>query len=232
MKRSHELRLVACGLATSLLLAGCDLGYGCSKDSPAGSALLTNPGADAFHQTAPDSFIARFETSRGSFAVQVVRAWAPRGADRFYTLVRNGFYDGNRFFRVIPGFVVQWGINGDPGVSQAWARQCIPDDAVRQGNTRRAMSFAFGRPHTRTTQVFVNYGMNPRLNELGFAAFGEVIDGMVVLDSLYGAYGEGPPRGAGPDPVKVGELGNAYLDSEFPRLDSIIRARVVSVSKR
>ena len=115
---------------------------------------------------------------------------------------------------------------------EAWARQCIPDDEVRRGNDRRSMSFAFGKPGTRTTQVFVNYGQNLRLNEMGFAAFAEVIDGMAALDSLYGGYGEGPPRGAGPDPVKLVKQGNVYIDREFPRVDSIVRARVVAESKR
>jgi peptidyl-prolyl cis-trans isomerase A (cyclophilin A) len=218
------------GLA--LVLAACQPDSGCSDQAPVGATLLSTPGAGAFHQAAPDSFIARFETSRGTFAVQVVRDWAPRGADRFYNLVRNGFYDGNRFFRVVNGFVVQWGVHGEPAVSQAWARQCIPDDPVRRGNTRRAVSFAFGRPGTRTTQVFVNYGMNPRLDGLGFASFGEVIDGMATLDSLHAAYGDGPPRGTGPDAVKLVDEGNAYLDREFPRVDSIVRARIVAEGRR
>ena len=110
-------------------------------------------------------------TSRGDFFVQVVREWAPRGADRFYNLVRNGFYDGNRFYRAIDGFIVQWGASGDPAVNRAWARQCIHDDPVRRTNVRRAVTFAFGRPNTRTTQVFINFGVNWRLDDSGFAPF-------------------------------------------------------------
>ncbi|HSL68661.1 MAG TPA: peptidylprolyl isomerase [Longimicrobiales bacterium] len=214
-------------VAGILVLGGCAR-TGCSDDAPRGPTLLTSPGDSAFRATAPDTFIARFETSRGNFFVQVVREWAPRGADRFYNLVRNGFYDGNRFFRVVDSFVVQWGVSGDPDVSHAWARQCIRDDPVRSTNTRRAVTFAFGRPHTRTTQVFINYALNARLNQAGFAPFGQVIEGMEVVDSLYAGYGDGPPRGNGPDAVRVVDEGNAYLDREFPRLDSIIRARVVA----
>ena len=154
--------LLAIGLGLAVISACADRS-GCSTEAPVGTTLLTSPGDSAFQAVAPDSFIARFETSRGDFFVQVVREWAPRGADRFYNLVRNGFYDGNRFFRVVDGFVVQWGVNGDPAVSQAWARQCIPDDPVIRPNTRPAITFAFGAPNTRTTQVFVNYGMNRRL---------------------------------------------------------------------
>ena len=189
---------------------------------------MTNPGDSAFRGTAPDSFITRFETSRGDFYVQVVRAWAPLGADRFYNLVRNGFYNGNRLYRVVDGFVVQWGIHGDPEVSAAWSRQCIPDDPVRRTNGRRTLTFAFGEPGTRTTQVFINYGMNVRLDRMGFAPIGEVIEGMGTVDSLYSAYGERPPRGRGPDPMRVVKEGNVYLDREFPALDSIVRATLVA----
>lgn len=216
-------------LATALLgiTTGCAPGNGCSDDAPTGQTLLTSPGDTAFARTAPDTFIVRFETSRGDFFVETVREWAPRGADRFYNLVRAGFYDGNKFFRVISGFVVQWGINGDPEVSKAWARQCIEDDPVRRVNTRRAVTFAFGEPDTRTTQLFINYGLNTSLDRMGFAPVGHVIEGMEVVDSLYSAYGERPPSGIGPDPVRIVKEGNEYL-KQFPRLDSILRARVVA----
>lgn len=219
--------LLTIGLGLAVISACADRS-GCSTEAPVGTTLLTSPGDSAFQAVAPDSFIARFETSRGDFFVQVVREWAPHGADRFYNLVRNGFYDGNRFFRVVDGFVVQWGVNGDPAVSQAWARQCIPDDPVIRPNTRPAITFAFGAPNTRTTQVFVNFGMNRRLDESGFAPFGEIIQGMSVVDSLYKGYGDGAPFGPGPDPVKLVKEGNAYLDREFPLVDSIVRARVVA----
>ena len=218
-------------VAALVLLTGCAPRSGCSDRAPQGSTLLTSPADSAFRGTAPDSFIARFETSRGDFYVQVVRDWAPVGADRFYNLVRNGFYNGNRFYRVIDGFVVQWGVHGSPDVSEAWSRQCIKDDAVRRINTRRMVTFAFGEPDTRTTQVFINYGMNTRLDRMGFAPLGEVIEGMTTVDSLYNGYGERPPKGQGPDPVRLVKEGNAYLDREFPALDSIIRASVVSASQ-
>jgi peptidyl-prolyl cis-trans isomerase A (cyclophilin A) len=216
-------------LVLPLLLSGCIDRTGCSTRAPRGSTLLTSPGDTAFQKTAPDTFIARFRTSRGEFFVQVARAWAPQGADRFYNLVRNGFYDGNRFYRVVDGFVVQWGVHGDPEVSKAWARMCIPDDRMRRTNGRRTITFAFGKPNTRTTQIFINYHMNFRLDAMGFAPFGEVISGMEVVDSLYKGYGE--TSQGGPDPVRLIKEGNAYLDREFPRLDSIIEARVVAERK-
>jgi peptidyl-prolyl cis-trans isomerase A (cyclophilin A) len=215
-------------LALSVTLGACTDGTGCSDEAPVGKTLLTSPGDSAFRRVAPDSFIARFETNRGDFFVQVVRSWAPRGADRFYNLVRNGFYDGNRFYRVVETFVVQWGVHGDPAVTDAWARQCIPDDPVYLPNTRGAVTFAFGEPNTRTTQIFINFGVNSRLNAAGFAPFGTIIEGMATVDSLYGGYGEMPPRGTGPDPLRLVKEGNAYLDRQFPLVDSIIRARVVA----
>ncbi|MGH7469308.1 MAG: peptidylprolyl isomerase, partial [Longimicrobiales bacterium] len=166
--------------------------------------------------------------SRGDFSVQVVRAWAPRGADRFHNLVHNGFYDGTRFYRAVSGFVVQWGVHGDPQVTQAWARQCIADDPVRRTNARRTLTFAFGQPDTRTTQVFINLGMNTRLDQLGFTPMGEVIEGMPTVDSLYTGYGDRPPAGQGPDPMQLVEQGNEYLEREFPLLDSIVRARITT----
>jgi cyclophilin family peptidyl-prolyl cis-trans isomerase len=211
-------------------LSGCGPRSGCSKNAPRGATLLTSPGDSAFQRVAPDTFIAQFQTSRGNFFVQVARAWAPRGADRFYNLVRRGFYDGNRFYRVVDGFVVQWGASGDPAVNRAWARQCIHDDPVKRPNIRRAVTFAFGQPNTRTTQVFINFGVNWRLDQSGFAPFGEVIEGMEVVDSLYNGYGDGPPRGNGPDAGRVSREGNAYLAREFPKLDSIVHARIVAES--
>jgi peptidyl-prolyl cis-trans isomerase A (cyclophilin A) len=210
----------------TLVPAACRSAPGCSSAAPAGATFLTSPGHEAFRAAAPDTFRAVFETSRGDFSVRIVRAWAPRGADRFYNLVRNGFYDGTRFFRAVSGFVVQWGVHGDPRVTQAWARQCIEDDPVRRTNARRTLTFAFGRPGTRTTQIFINLGMNRRLDPLGFAPIGEVVAGMEVVDSLYAGYGDRPPTGNGPDPVILVEEGNAYLAREFPKLDSIVRARI------
>ena len=215
-------------LVLVVVLSGCTDRTGCSDEAAMGETLLTSPGDTLFRATAPDTFIAKFSTGRGDFFVQVMRDWAPRGADRFYNLVRSGFYDGAKFFRVVPGFVVQWGIHADPAVSQAWARQCIPDDPVKQSNVYPTITFAFGEPNTRTTQVFINYGMNASLNRRGFAPFGQVLHGKEVVDSLFAGYGELAPRGPGVDPVRAVKEGNDYLRRDFPKLDSIITARIVA----
>ena len=168
-----------------------------------------------------------FETTKGTFLLEVQRDWAPHGADRFYYLVRNKFFDGARFFRVIEGFMVQFGLNGDPAVSEAWNGLTIPDDEVRQSNQRGLISFAAtSARNSRTTQVFINFGDNARLDGMGFTPFGQVIEGMEVVDSLYSGYGEGAPRGMGPDQGRIKEEGTLYLEQEFPELDYIISARV------
>lgn len=177
--------------------------------------------------TVPDTFRVRFETSAGDFTVAVHRAWAPRGATRFYRLVRAGYFDGNRFFRVIPGFVAQFGISGDTARALGWRARRIRDDPVRKSNTRGTVTFASAGPDTRTSQVFINLTGNQRLDSMGFAPFGEVVDGMAVVDSLYSGYGEGAPDGHGPDQARMFHEGNAYLEKEFPRLDYIVRARLV-----
>jgi peptidyl-prolyl cis-trans isomerase A (cyclophilin A) len=182
------------------------------------SSDLLNPNE---HGTAPDSFTVNFETTKGTFAVQVHRAWAPLGADRFYYLVRNHFYDENRFFRVVPGFVVQWGISGNPEVTKAWTDRNIRDDSVRQSNGRGTITFATGGPNTRTTQLFINLADNARLNRMGFSPFGRVISGMNVVDSLDAEYGETP------DQSQIEREGNNYLTRFFPRLDEIKSARIV-----
>ena len=190
---------------------------------------LLEPRGDAMTRTAPDSFRVRFSTSEGEFIVQVHRDWAPHGADRFYNLVREGYYDGNRFFRVLDGFVAQWGIHGNPRVSAAWRDATIPPDSVRASNTRGRITFAMGRsPDTRTTQVFVNYTDNTRLDEMGFAPFGEVVEGMDVVEALHSGYGEGAPSGQGPRQDRIQTEGNAYLEAEFPRLDSIRTAEILT----
>ena len=177
----------------------------------------------------PEVWKARFETTQGDFVVQVVRSWAPLGADRFYSLVRGGFYDGCRFFRVLPGFVVQWGINPDPAVSKAWDDKTkFQDDPVKASNVRGTISFATGGPNTRTVQVYINLGANSRLDARGFSAFGRVLEGMDVVEKLYSGYGEGAPRGKGPNQDLIEKEGEAYLAREFPNLDKIIRARVAS----
>ena len=210
-----------------LLAAACRKGNQPPQPSGAGTDLdIRNPASAAFRAQAPDSFRARFETAKGVFVIAVHRAWAPRGADRFYNLVRSGYYDGVRFFRVLPGFMAQFGIHGDPAVSVAWREQRIADDPVGRTNGRGMVSFATAGPGTRTTQVFINFANNDRLDAMGFAPFGEVVAGMDVVDALYAGYGEGAPRGRGPDQGRMQAEGNAYLERAFPQLDVVKIARI------
>jgi peptidyl-prolyl cis-trans isomerase A (cyclophilin A) len=205
----------------TLLCAGLSVG-----GEDAASPLL-NPGSPAMTQTAPERFKAKFETSKGDFIVEVHREWAPQGADRFYNLVKNGFYNDARFFRVISGFMAQFGISGDPKVAAVWRTQAIKDDPVKQSNRRGWVSFAMAGPNTRTTQLFINYGDNSRLDRMGFPPFGQVIEGMDVVDRLYSAYGEGAPQGKGPDQARIQREGNEYLTRDFPQLDSIKKASII-----
>ncbi|HWC73336.1 MAG TPA: peptidylprolyl isomerase [Gemmatimonadales bacterium] len=185
-----------------------------------------DPTSPGFAAQAPDSFRARFTTTKGDFVIEVHRAWAPRGADRFYNLVRSGYYDGVRFFRVIPGFMAQFGIHGDTAVTAAWRERRIPDDPVRRTNVRGMVTFATAGPGTRTTQVFINYGNNDRLDGMGFAPFGQVTEGMNVVDALYGGYGDGAPAGHGPDQNRMHIEGEKYLARQFPKLDKVTKATV------
>ena len=182
----------------------------------------------ALSETAPPVFHARFETTKGDFTVEVHREWSPNGADRFYNLVSAGFYDEARFFRVISGFMAQFGINGDPEVSALWRARRIEDDSVTQSNTRGFVSFAMKGPNTRTTQVFINYGDNSRLDEMGFSPFGRVVEGIEVVDQLHAGYGEGAPRGSGPSQEEIRTRGNSYLDENFPDLDHVVKATVAA----
>jgi len=206
------------------LLAGA-----CKKPVPkeaAGVPDFHNPADPGFAQQAPDSFRVRFRTTKGDVVIAVHRAWAPRGADRFYNLVRSGFYDGVRFFRVIPGFMAQFGIHGDTGVTAAWRARVIQDDPVRGTNGRGTVTYATAGPGTRTTQIFINFGDNNRLDASGFAPFGQVVEGMEVVDALYGGYGEGAPNGRGPDQYRLNGEGEQYLARQFPKLDKITKATV------
>jgi peptidyl-prolyl cis-trans isomerase A (cyclophilin A) len=178
---------------------------------------------------APEQFKVRFQTSRGDFVVQVERSWAPIGADRFYNLVRIGYFNEIRFFRVISNFMVQWGIHGDPQVSRAWKDATIEDEAVRQSNDFGTISFAkSGLPNSRTTQVFINYSNNQRLDAMGFAPFGKVIEGMGVVTDLYSGYGEGAPAGNGPSQGRLQDEGNAYLKKDFPHMDFIKKTEILN----
>ncbi len=213
-------------LASASAMAACGA---TTKDAPksTGSEVGLPPASSG---EAPATFRVRFETSKGAFVFEAHRAWAPKGVDRLYSLVQSGFFDNTRFFRAVTGFMVQFGVHGDPAVNAAWESLNIPDDSVAQSNTRGRMSFAMAGPGTRTTQVFINLVDNRSLDEMGFAPVGEVIEGMAVVDSLYAGYGDGPPAGFGPDQMRLMSQGNSYLEKEFPKLDFIRTARLVESS--
>lgn len=176
---------------------------------------------------ASSSYTVSFETTKGTFSVRVHADWSPHGADRLRELVEAGYYDGVAFFRVLDGFVAQFGISGDPAESSAWRSRSIPDDPVKGTNTRGTLSYAMAGPGTRTTQLFINLADNTRLDGMGFAPIGEIIDGMDVVDSLHSGYGEGAPRGNGPDQGLIQERGSAYLKESFPQLDYVEKAVIV-----
>jgi peptidyl-prolyl cis-trans isomerase A (cyclophilin A) len=207
-----------------LLVAGALAALASCKHSQQ-SGILT-PNADALAKPAPDSFRVAFVTSRGRFVVKAVRSWAPHGVDRFYYLVTNNYYDGVRFFRNLPGFVAQFGIHGDPAVNDVWKDRTFPDDSVKQSNQPGYVTFAMGGPNSRTAQLFINKRDNRRLDAMGFAPIGHVVEGMDVVLALNDEYGEGPPQGRGPDQERVNREGNAYLNRDFPKLDYVASARV------
>ena len=178
-------------------------------------------------EKSPESFKVKFETTKGNFTVEVTRSLSPHGADRFYNLARSGYFKDVAFFRVIPGFMCQFGIHGDPKVSAAWRRAQIPDDAVKASNTRGAITFATAGPNTRTAQLFISFVDNSRLDRTGFSPFGKVTEGMDVVDKINGEYGESVPSGRGPDQNRIQMEGNAYLKKDFPNLDYIKSATVV-----
>lgn len=216
----HAFRpLVAPALVISLAVAA---SCGKARTSP----LLT-PDPDSLSQPAPDSFRVAFVTSKGRFVIQAHRDWAPRGVDRFHYLARNHFYDGARFFRNLPDFMAQFGLHADPAINAVWDELRIPDDSVTKSNLRGSVSYAMGGPHTRSTQLFINKRDNSRLDAMGFAPIGVVVEGMSVVDSLYTGYGEGPPYGSGPDQSRIMSEGNRYLERFFPQLDSIVSVRVL-----
>lgn len=175
---------------------------------------------------APEQYDVKFVTTAGEFTIQVTRAWSPNGADRFYNLVRHHYYDGAAFFRVLSGFMAQFGLSAYPQVSAAWEKAIIRDDPHVQSNRRGTVTFATAGPNTRTTQIFINFGNNAPLDKDGFTPFGEVTDGMDVVDKLYSGYGEGAPDGRGPNQALVGQRGRAYLEKSFPKLDVIRTATI------
>lgn len=202
-------------LVAASLLAACQ---------PRTQSALSSPAAET---PAPDSFRVVFQTSRGRFVVQSFRSWAPRGVDRFYYLASNNYFDGNRFFRNLPGFVAQFGIHGDPAINDVWKDRTIPDDSVRQSNQAGTVTFAMGGPNSRSAQLFINKRDNRRLDAMGFAPIGRVVEGMEVVMALNEEYGEGPPYGRGPDQERINREGNAYLTRDFPKLDYVANARVL-----
>ena len=221
------------GVALVVLSVACktDAGGGGAGGASTGggaNSALANPDKNAIATPAPDSFKVAVETTKGTFTILAHRDWAPRGVDRFYHLVQLGFFDDTRFFRVLQGFMAQFGLNGDPRVNAAWESLNIQDDSVKKSNKRGTVTFAkMDQPNTRSTQLFINYADNSNLDAMAFAPIGEVVDGMAVVDSLYAGYGEGAPYGAGPDQDKIATEGNAYLTQSFPKLDVIRRARIV-----
>jgi len=182
---------------------------------------LLNP--SLLNERAPETFRAKFTTSKGDFIIEVTRAWAPNGADRFYNLVKNGFYNDCRFFRAIDNFMVQFGINGDPAISRTLSQARIKDDPVKESNQRGYVTFAMGGVDTRTTQIFINYRNNSNLDGGGFAPFGRVIEGMNVVDSLFKEYADTPSQN---QPI-IQAQGNAFLNKEFPKLDYVKSASIM-----
>ncbi len=211
-------------LGATLALAAVSIAMG----QAATNAALKNPAG--LKEMAPATFKADFDTSAGMFIVEVHRDWAPNGADRFYNLVKNGYFDNCRFFRVISGFMVQFGINGDPALNAVWRNSRIPRDPVKQSNGRGYVTFAMQGgpqgPDTRTTQVFINFGDNAQLDQSGFAPFGRVTKGMDIVEKLYSGYGEGAPNGRGPDQERVQNEGNGYLTKDFAKLDYVKKATI------
>lgn len=179
-------------------------------------------------EKAPATFKVKFATTKGDFTLEVTRAWSPLGADRFYNLVKAGFFTDVAFFRVIEGFMVQFGIHGDPAVAAAWRGARIQDDPVKQSNAKGYITYAMAGPNTRTTQFFINYGDNARLDDMGFSPFGKVTEGLDIVESIYSGYGEGAPSGMGPDQGRVQMQGNAYLKKDFPRMDYIKSAQLLN----
>lgn len=215
--RTHSVKLA---LALSLLSTSAF-----AAPDAASKALLAPAEAK---ETAPAVYKAKLTTTKGAFVVEVHRDWAPNGADRFYNLVKTGYFSDVAFFRVIKGFMVQFGIHGDPAVSRAWRDARITDDPTgKQSNKRGMVTFAMAGPNTRTTQIFVNYADNANLDSMGFPPFGKVVEGMNIVDALEGEYGEGAPGGRGPAQGRAQGEGNKYFKADFPKLDYIKSATIL-----
>ncbi len=203
----------------------------CGQESPPEEAAPpANPLLQprSFRETAPDQYRVRLETTKGDIVIDVNREWAPLAADRFYNLVEAGYYDGIAFHRVLPNFVAEFGIHGDPWVNAAWRQALMADEPVRRSNTRGTVTFSKSTPNSRTVQVFINLKDNISLDEQGFSPFGAVVEGMDVVESLYSEYGDGPPRGEGVYQAMAIAKGDEYLNEEFPLLDRIQKAEIVA----
>src|SRR5229473_4405286 len=209
------IAILACGIAVAQTQTGAEKKTDAAKKAPAAPNLL-NP--SSMRARAPATYKVKFTTTKGDVIIQVNRAWAPMGADRFYNLVRGGFYKDAAFFRVLPRFMAQFGISARPDVADAWENARITDDRVIESNKRGTVTFATAGPNTRTTQVFINYGDNAQLDGQGFAPFGQVIEGMDLVDKFFTGYGESPDQG------RITAFGKAYLDKSFPNLDRILTA--------
>lgn len=219
----RTLRLLCvCTSAGALAVPALVLAQGSGVD--VSKAKLRTP--SALTEKAPDTFKAKFDTSKGAFIVEVHRDWAPLGSDRFYNLVKNGYYDDCRFFRVIDGFMAQIGMNGNPAIQSAWTSARLQDDPVKQSNKKGYVTFAHAGANSRTTQFFINYGDNSSLDRQGFPPIGQVTSGMDVVEKLYSGYGDGPPRGRGPSQGQITTEGNAYLMKDFPKLDYVKKATI------
>ena len=207
---------LVCGLAAAAIVS-------CGQSGPpeVDPSTLMDPAAVHLNQTAPDKFKAQFNTNIGVFVIEVTRAWSPNGADRFYSLVKNGYYDQQRFFRVMPNFIVQWGMHANSEVTAKWTNAKIGDDPKKETNRRGTITFATSGANTRTTQLFINLKDNGGLDAQGFTPIGEVVEGMSVVDAINAEYGESPSQ------QKIGKRGNKYLRKLFPNLTYIETAQIV-----
>jgi peptidyl-prolyl cis-trans isomerase A (cyclophilin A) len=218
----NAARSTAVSLCLGILLLAAPAG----ADTTAGGAPVPSP-KDAT-ATAPATYKVKMATTKGDFTIEVHRDWAPLGADRFYNLVKLGYYDDVAFFRVVKGFMVQLGISGNPAANRVWRTASFQDDpSGKKSNTKGMVTFATAGPDMRTTQIFINYGNNARLDSMGFAPFGKVVDGMKVVDAIEGMYGEGAPEGRGPQQERIQMGGNDYLKKDFPKLDYVKKATIV-----
>jgi peptidyl-prolyl cis-trans isomerase A (cyclophilin A) len=227
------MRIATRNTALLLLLASAALSA-CGKEppppaeEPAEAVPEIEPIYDAENQKeqAPEEYRVLMETSAGNVVIAVHRAWAPNGADRFYNLVKVGFYNDTRIYRVVTDFMAQWGFNGEPRVNAVWRNYPIADDPVKHSNTPGTVTFATSGANARTSQMFINYGDNAFLDESGFSPIGEVVEGMDVAKKFHAGYGDGPPKGQGPNQAQIFSEGNAYLDAGFPQLTKIVKMTI------